>query len=85
MRCGAAFSLAMNCACIASLCAVCSCISLAVMETSEDEDEGSGLIAVAAAAAAAAAADWSSHDMSSRAAADVELWAPHMFHPEFRT
>ena len=64
----------MNCACIASLCAVCSCISLAVMEASEDDD-GSGLVAVAAAAAAAAAADWSSQDMSSLAAADVELWA----------
>ena len=68
----------MKWACMASRCAVCSCISLAVMEASEDDD-GSGLVAVAAAAAAAAAADWSSHDMSSLAAAVEELWVMRRF------
>ena len=75
-------SLAMKWACIASRCAVCSCISLAaaVMEASEEDDEGNGLIAVAA----AAAADWSSHEMSSLAAAVEELWVKHRFHQGFK-
>ena len=76
----------MKWACMASRCAVCSCISLAaaVMEASED-DVGNGLIAVAvaAAAAAAAAADWSSHDMSSLAAAVEELWVMRRFQQGF--
>ena len=73
----------MKWACIASRCAVCSCISLAaaVKDASGDDDgNGGGLIAAVAAAAAAAAADWSSHDMSSLAAAVEELWVEHRFH-----
>ena len=67
----------MKWACIASRCAVCSCISLAaaVVGASED-DTGNGCLI---AAAAAAAADWSSHDMRSLAAADEELWVRRRF------
>ena len=67
----------MKWACIASRCAVCSCISLAaaVVGPSEDDTGNGGLMTVAA----AAAADWSSHDMRSLAAADEELWVRRQF------